>query len=506
MVKHSQLDLVQARTKSYIQGPHRFLIGGKAVDPSAAAEFQISDPSTGERLSVFASASEAETDAAISAARRTFDAGIWRNERPAQRAQVLWRVAELIEENRQMLGELEALEGGKLIGAALNGEVWAAAEAFRYHAGWCTKIEGKTFKPSIPGLDLEGTTRLEPVGVAGLITPWNGSLVMSAWKLAPALAAGCSVVLKPSENTVLSALRLGELLSEAGVPDGVVNVVLGDGRTVGAQICEDARVDKVSFTGSTNTGRALIDAAKGNLKKLSLELGGKSPVLIFEDGDIGAAIDGAAEGIFSNAGQVCVAGSRILVHTSKFDEVVAGISARAAGLAIGSTMDETSTLGPLISEHHRDSVSSYVDRARSEGIEVVTGGNECEGDGYFYQPTVIIDHERTSCVWSDEIFGPVATLTPFESEAEALALANDTEYGLAASVWTENTSRVQRSTRALRAGIVWVNCHGIPDMSMPIGGCKQSGWGREHGWNGVEAFLEHKSIMQRVMPDPNIGG
>ncbi|MFN3211727.1 MAG: aldehyde dehydrogenase family protein [Henriciella sp.] len=504
MVKHSQLDFVQARTKSYIQGPHRFQIGGKSITPMATAEFHISDPSTGELLSEFASATEAETDAAISAARHSFDTGIWRNESPAQRAQVLWRVAELIEENRQLLGELEAVEGGKLIGAALHGEVWAAAEAFRYHAGWCTKIEGKTFKPSIPGLDLEGTTRLEPIGVAGLITPWNGSLVMSAWKLAPALAAGCSVVLKPSENTVLSALRLGELLGEAGIPAGVVNIVLGDGRSVGAQICEDKRVDKVSFTGSTSTGRALIDAARGNLKKLSLELGGKSPVLIFDDADIGAAIDGAAEGIFSNAGQVCVAGSRILVHASKFDEVVAGIAGRADALAIGPTMDENNSLGPLISEPHRNSVSNYVERARTQGVEVVTGGKLGDGDGYFYQPTVLIDHDRTSCAWSDEIFGPVATVTRFETEAEALALANDTQYGLAASVWSENTSRVQRATRDLRAGIVWVNCHGIPDMSMPIGGYKQSGWGREHGWNGVEAFLEHKSIMQRVMPDPSL--
>lgn len=504
-MKHSQLSLVQARTKTYIQGPHRFLIDGRIVEPSGDAAYHISDPSTGERLSEFASATEAETDAAIDAARHSFDHGVWRDERPAQRAQVLWRVAELIEENRQLLGELEALEGGKLIGAALNGEVWAAAEAFRYHAGWCTKIEGKTFRPSIPGLDLEGTTRLEAIGVAGLITPWNGSLVMSAWKLAPALAAGCSVVLKPSENTVLSALRLGELLTEAGVPDGVVNIVLGDGRSVGTQICEDARVDKVSFTGSTSTGRALIDAAKGNLKKLSLELGGKSPVLIFEDADIEVSIDGAAEGIFSNAGQVCVAGSRILVHRSKFDEVVEGVAARANALSMGPTMDGASTLGPLISEMHRNSVTDYVDRARSEGIEVVTGGKVGDGDGFFYQPTVIIDRKRTSCVWSDEIFGPVATVTPFDTEAEALALASDTQYGLAASVWSENTSRVQRATRALRAGIVWVNCHGIPDMSMPIGGYKQSGWGREHGWNGVEAFLEHKSIMQRVMPDSITG-
>lgn len=503
MVKHSQLDLVQARTKSYIQSPRRFLVAGEAVVPSAAARHEIIDPSTGERLSEFSSATEAETDAAISAARHAFDRGFWRNERPAQRAQVLWRVAELIEENRQLLGELEALEGGKLIGSALHGEVWAAAEAFRYHAGWCTKIEGKTFKPSIPGLDLEGTTRLEPIGVAGLITPWNGSLVMSAWKLAPALAAGCSVVLKPSENTVLSALRLGELLSEAGVPDGVVNIILGDGRTVGAQICEDVRVDKVSFTGSTQTGRSLIDAAKGNLKKLSLELGGKSPVLVFADASIDAAIEGASDGIFSNAGQICVAGSRILVHTSKLDEVVDGLVARANALSIGPTMNETSTLGPLISEAHRNSVSSYVDRAKDEGVEVVTGGKESDGDGFFYLPTVIIDRKRTSCVWSDEIFGPIATVTPFESEAEALTLANDTQYGLAASVWSENTSRVQRVTRALRVGIVWVNCHGIPDMSMPIGGYKQSGWGREHGWNGVEAFLEHKSIMQRVTPDPS---
>ena len=493
----SQLKDVSSATQKFIERSHQILIGGEWRQPRGQSN-DVIDPSTEETIGSFNGSSPEDVDDAINAARNAFDHGEWRHMAPAARAKILWRIADLIEENKQELAELEALDGGKLLGGALHGEAPAAAEAFRYHAGWCTKIEGRTFKPSIPGLDLEGQTRLEPIGVAGLITPWNGALVMGAWKLAPALASGCTLVLKPAENTTLSTLRLGELMCEAGVPDGVVNIVIGSGSTVGAILGEDARIDKVSFTGSTRTARSLIEASKGNLKKLSLELGGKSPVLIFDDANLDDAVNGAADGIFSNAGQVCVAGSRILIQKSIYDRVVKGLCDKARSIKVGRTLSSSSQMGPLISAQHRDSVERYVQQGVADGAKLLCGGERVDGPGYFFEPTVLADETTQSCVWSDEVFGPVAVVTPFEDEADALRLANDSNYGLAASVWTSNTSRAQRLTREIKAGIVWINCHGIPDMAMPIGGYKQSGWGREHGWKGLEAYLEHKSIMQRI--------
>ncbi|MGD9799848.1 MAG: aldehyde dehydrogenase, partial [Parvularculaceae bacterium] len=335
-------------TRAFVASAKNNLIAGEWRKPGGPSSIDCIDPSTGETVAAFASASTNDVDAAIEAARRSFDTGAWRNLTPAERAKRIWRVGELIEAHRQELAELESLDGGKPFAAAFNGEAPAAAEAFRYHAGWCTKIDGGTFKPSIGGLDLEGVTRLEPVGVAGLITPWNGPLVMAAWKLAPALAAGCSVVLKPSELTILSTLRLGELICEAGIPDGVVNIVVGSGAVVGDAITRDPRVDKISFTGSTASARAIIDAGKGNLKRLSLELGGKSPVVIFDDANIEEAIAGAAGGIFGNAGQVCVAGSRILVQRTAYQRVADGLRIHAEAVKLGGAFVETTMMGPLI--------------------------------------------------------------------------------------------------------------------------------------------------------------
>jgi len=494
----SQLTRLSDATRAFIAGEKKILVGGDWRKPGGDGDHICIDPSTSEKIANFSAASINDVSEAVDAACLSFERGVWRDLPPAERAKRLWRIADLIDHHRLELAELESIDGGKPLSAAMNGEVPAAAEAFRYHAGWCTKLSGDTFRPSIRGLDLEGTARLEPIGVAGLITPWNGPLVMAAWKLAPALAAGCSVVLKPSELTVLSTLRLGEILCEAGVPAGVINIVLGPGAVIGDAIARDPRVGKVSFTGSTVSARAIIDASKGNLKRLSLELGGKSPVVIFADANIEEAINGAASGIFGNAGQVCVAGSRILVERAVYERVAEGLCAKANALRVGAAFDDATEMGPLISAAHRQSVGNIVQTSIREGAERLAGGGILDGDGFFYSPTVLADPKAKSAAWREEIFGPVAVLIPFNDEEEALRLANDTEYGLAASVWSESASCVQRMSRALRAGIVWINCHGIPDMAMPIGGYKQSGWGREHGRRGVEAYLEHKSIMQRI--------
>lgn len=473
------------------------LIGDEWTASSDGGVSEVYDPSTGEVITSAAVATFADTERAVAAARKSFDTGVWTGLTPAQRGKILWRAADLLEEHADEVAELEMLDAGKSFAGARNGEIPFAAECFRYYAGWCTKIEGSTKQLStVPEQDFHIYTRREPIGVAALIVPWNGPLVQAAWKVAPALAAGCSCILKPATETPLTAVRLGEILLEAGLPAGVFNILLGGGSTVGQQLAEHPLVDKVSFTGSTQVGKSIIDAAKQNLKKVSLELGGKSPVIVFEDADLDKAIPGIAQGIFSNAGQVCVAGSRLYVHESIYEQVLNGIADIAKTMRVGPASVESMNMGPLISAKHLNSVMNMIDSGRASGARLVAGGERCDiGGGYFLQPTVFADVNPDMEIVREEIFGPVLVVMPFSSDDDIAAIANANQYGLAASIWTQDISRAHKTAAAIKAGILWINCHGIPDMAVPFGGYKQSGWGRENGYEALLQYTELKSVV-----------
>jgi phenylacetaldehyde dehydrogenase len=491
-IRHPQLG---KQASAFLAKEQKMLIGGQWVNSREGDTIDVEDPATQTVISRVPAGTKADIDAAVKSARNAFESGPWSRLSPSDRSRMIWKLADLLEQHADEFAELESIDNGKPVLNARRGDVQGSIDAFRYMAGWPTRLTGETVPVSSAG-NWHVYTLREPVGVVGQIIPWNFPLMMAAWKLAPALAAGCTMVLKPAEQTPLSALRFGELIQEAGFPDGVVNIVTGYGETAGAALAEHPDVDKIAFTGSTAVGKLIVHAASGNLKRVSLELGGKSPVIVFPDADMDQAIAGAAGAIFYNQGQCCTAGSRLFAHSSIFDRLVEGMADKAAGLKIGHGLDPTVNLGPLVSEEQRDRVTSYIESGKAEGAEVLTGGKTAGDKGYFVEPTILVKTKPDMRVVKEEIFGPVVCVQRFESDdLERVAkFANDTEYGLAASIWTQNLHVAHTLARRIRAGTVTINTHNYVDPALPFGGFKQSGWGREMGKEVVEHYTETKAV------------
>ena len=482
-------------TRAFVGREHKLLIGGAWVPAGDGRTFETLDPSSGTAIATVPQASSEDIDRAVAAARAAFaDDAPWRTMAAPQRSLHINRLADLLEANADELAEIEALDNGKPVKLAKVVDVAQSVLHFRYFAGWPTKIEGRVV-PTMHGETMFSYVLKEPVGVCGQIVPWNFPLLMAAWKVAPALAAGCTIVLKPAEQTPLSALRLGELALEAGIPEGVLNVVTGDGAT-GAALVEHPDVDKIAFTGSTVVGREIGAKCGGALKRVTLELGGKSPNIILPDADLDAAVAGSFQGIYYNSGQACNAGSRLFVHKDQFDEVVSALSEQAGKTRIGPGLDPKTHLGPLVSAEQLERVNGYIEAGKSEGAELVAGGGAPEGGngGYYVEPTLFTATDDSLSIAREEIFGPVLVALPYESIEEVAARANDTEYGLAAGVWTRDISNAHRLASLLRAGSVYVNNWRGGDPALPFGGFKASGVGREHGREGLDSYLEAKSV------------
>ncbi|HEX2743141.1 MAG TPA: aldehyde dehydrogenase family protein [Streptosporangiaceae bacterium] len=483
--------------EQFIGVPRQLFIDGRWTDAASGRTFETPNPATGETLAWVAEGDAEDIDRAVKAARRAFDEGPWSRMTPSERGRIVWRIGDLILAHLDELAQLESLDNGKPFTVAQAADVPLAADMFHYMAGWATKIEGNSIDisvPYMPGSNFHSYTLREPVGVVGQIIPWNFPLLMAAWKVAPALAAGNTVVLKPAEQTPLTALRLAGLIAEAGVPDGVVNVVSGLGHTAGAALAAHNDVDKVAFTGSTEVGKLIVAASAGsNLKKLTLELGGKSPNIVFEDA-VEGAIEGAAHAIFFNHGQCCVAGSRLYVHQSRFDEVVDGVAEIAKSIKLGSGLEAGTQMGPLVSEEQLQRVSDYVESGKAEGATALAGGGRFGDRGFFIEPTVLINTHGNMKVVREEIFGPVLVASPFTDLDEIAAQANDSEYGLGAGIWTKDISKAHALAKKLKAGTVWINCYNVFDAALPFGGYKQSGWGREMGHEVLNSYTQVKAV------------
>lgn len=479
----------------FLEKAHGLLIGGGRPAASGGENFDTFDPATGAVIATLARARAADIDQAVIAARDAFRDPAWRALSPDGRSKLLWRFAELLEANLDELATLEVRNNGMPLGFARWG-VMASAAWLRHFAGMAGRLEGRHTSATVSGdgARFHAYTTREPVGVVGLIIPWNGPIASFMIKVAPALATGCTCIVKPAESTPLTALRLGELALEAGIPAGVLNIVPGYG-DAGAALAAHPGVDKVSFTGSTETGKSVLRTAADTIKRVTLELGGKSPCVVFDDADMDKAIPGAGLAIFANTGQICFAGSRLYIQRRSFDRVVEGVAAFAKSLRIGSGLDEQNHLGPLISERQRERVSDYIALGLQEGGEIVAGGGVPAGDGFFIEPTVFTNLAASARIVREEIFGPVVVATPFDDLEEVVALANDSNYGLGSGIFTSNLATAHTLAARLQAGNVWVNCYGVTHPAMPFGGYKESGLGREMGEEGLAAFCETKSVF-----------
>ncbi|HEX7789009.1 MAG TPA: aldehyde dehydrogenase family protein [Afipia sp.] len=472
----------------------QLLIDGQHVESVSGRTFNTLNPATGQVIATISEGNEADVERAVAAARRAFE-GVWGTMRAAERGHILFRLAQLMKEHGDELAELESRDAGKPISAVLRQDLPAAIDTLTYYAGWADKIHGDTVSTRSDALTY---TVREPIGVVAVIVPWNFPLMIGMWKLAPALACGCTVVMKPAELTSLSALRIGELALEAGLPPGVLNIVPGPGRVVGDALVNHPGVDKVTFTGSPGVGRGILRGAAGNFKRVSLELGGKSANVIYDDADIDAATKAAAAGIFFNAGQVCSAGSRVLAHENVYDEVVERLAMRAKALRMGDTADKTTALGPVISEKQMKSILDYVDIGQQEGATLVIGGEHVGDRGYYISPAVFANVKHEMRVSQEEIFGPVVSVIKFKDEADALRIANGTAFSLAAGVWSRDIGRVQRLAKKAKAGTVWINTYGYTDVRLPWGGAGDSGFGREHGTEALANFTEPKAVWMNL--------
>jgi phenylacetaldehyde dehydrogenase len=478
----------------FIGREHGLLIGGEEIAPRSGSRFDVVDPATAETIATAPTAGPEDVDDAVAAARAAFPG--WRDTPPAERAELLWRLGTRIAELEDEFAQIEALDNGKPLAELHIVDVPLCSSLFKYYAGWTTKIEGQVATPSFG--TFHTYMRREPVGVVGAIIPWNFPLLMCGYKLGPSLAAGCTVVLKPAEQTPLAALRLAELITEVGFPPGVVNVVTGFGEGAGATLAAHPDVDKIAFTGEHTTGRKILEAAKGNMKRVSLELGGKSPTLVFDDAQLDEALEGTYGAVFWNQGQCCIAGARVFVHETVRDEFLDRLAERARTVRLGSGLDPETTMGPLVSQEQLERVTGYIDAGRAEGADVVVGGGRATGNGldagYFVEPTVLSNVSSEMRVMREEIFGPVALVGSFTDEDEAVRLANDTDFGLAAGIFTRDVKRAHRVAAAVNAGTVWVNTYGMFDAAIPYGGFKLSGFGKELGREALDLYLQTKTV------------